>query len=54
MKKITIVLFLSALFSVSSMAGADGEHSMSEKNDTSNGKDCLEGWKRAVFTFNQG
>ena len=54
MKKITIVLFLSALFSVSSMAGSDGELSLSEKNDPSNVKDCFEGVNRAVFAFNQG
>ena len=54
MKKITIVLFLSALFSVSSMAGSDGELSLSEKNDPSNVKDCFEGLNRAVFSFNQG
>jgi len=52
MKKITIVLFLSVLFSVAANAGADGENSLS-KNKPESVKDCFVTVNRGIFAFNQ-
>ena len=53
MRKITLILFLSVFFSVSANAGADGENSLSSKNQPEAVKDCFEKVNRGVFVFNQ-
>ena len=54
MRKIIFVIFISLFVGIDANAGADGENSLSSKNDPSNVKDCFEGVNRAVFGFNQG
>ena len=53
MRKITLILFLSVFFSVSANAGADGENSLSSKNQPEAVKDCFEKVNRGMFAFNQ-
>ena len=52
MKKITIVILISILFSVAANAGADGEKSLT-KNNPESVKDCFETVNRGIFAFNQ-
>lgn len=54
MRKIIFVIFISLFVGIDANAGADGENSLSSKNDPSNVKDCFEGVNRAIFGFNQG
>ena len=53
MRKITLILFLSVFFSAAANAGADGENSLSSKNQPEAVKDCFEKVNRGVFAFNQ-
>ena len=53
MRKITLILFLSVFFSVAANAGADGENSLSSKNQPEKVKDCFEKVNRGIFAFNQ-
>ena len=53
MRKITLILFLSAFFSVTANAGADGDNSLSSKNRPEAVKDCFEKVNRGIFAFNQ-
>ena len=53
MRKITLILFLSAFFSVAVSAGTDGDNSLSSKNQPETVKDCFEKVNRGIFAFNQ-
>ena len=53
MRKITLLLILSAFFSVAANAGADGDNSLSSKNKPESVKDCFEKVNRGIFAFNQ-
>tara|TARA_Y100001960_G_scaffold300922_1_gene350452 strand:+ start:23 stop:811 length:789 start_codon:yes stop_codon:yes gene_type:complete len=53
MRKITLILILSAFFSVAANAGADGDNSLSSKNKPESVKDCFEKVNRGIFAFNQ-
>tara|TARA_B100001123_G_C15236201_1_gene997210 strand:+ start:537 stop:1325 length:789 start_codon:yes stop_codon:yes gene_type:complete len=53
MRKITLILLLSILFSVGANAGTDGENSLSSKNQPDKVKDCFEKINRGIFSFNQ-
>ena len=53
MRKITLILILSAFFSVAANAGTDGDNSLSSKNNPGEVKDCFEKVNRGVFAFNQ-
>ena len=52
MKKIIIYIFVSFFISFSSIAGTDGENTMS-KSSNEETKDCFEGLNRGIFAFNQ-
>ena len=53
MRKITLIFFLTVLFSVAANAGTDGENSLSSKNQPEAVKDCFEKVNRGIFAFNQ-
>ena len=53
MKKLTLIVILSILFSAYAYAGTDGENSISSKNQPETVKDCFEKVNRGVFAFNQ-
>ena len=53
MRKITLILLLSAFFSVAASAGTDGDNSLSSKNKPESVKDCFEKVNRGIFAFNQ-
>ena len=52
MKKIIIYIFVSFFISFNSIAGTDGEKTMS-KSSNGETKDCFEGLNRGIFAFNQ-
>ena len=52
MKKIITYIFVSFFISFSSIAGTDGENTMS-KSSNGETKDCFEGLNRGIFAFNQ-
>ena len=53
MKKLSLIFFLSVLFSIPAYAGSDGQLSLSEKNKPEEVKDCFENVNRGIFAFNQ-
>jgi phospholipid-binding lipoprotein MlaA len=53
MRKITLIFLLSAFFSVAANAGADGDKSLSSKNQPEAVNDCFEKVNRGIFAFNQ-
>ena len=53
MRKITLILLLSAFFSFAASAGSDGDNSISLKNKPEAVKDCFEKVNRGIFAFNQ-
>jgi len=53
MKKILILLFLSAFISLNVNAGTDGENSLSKKKNQPS-KDCFGKLNRGIFAFNKG
>jgi len=52
MKKISLILLLSIFFSTLAYAGADGENTLSSKNQPEKVKDCFEKVNRGIFAFN--
>ena len=52
MKKIITYIFVSFFISFCSIAGTDGENTMS-KSSNGETKDCFEGLNRGIFAFNQ-
>jgi phospholipid-binding lipoprotein MlaA len=52
MKKILIIILFSLFFSTNSIAGTDGEDSLSKKN-IKPVKDCFEKVNRGIFAFNE-
>ena len=53
MKKLTLVLFLIGMFSVSAHAGTDNQNALSKKSSNGEVKDCFERVNRGIFAFNQ-
>ena len=52
MKKISLIVLMSAILSFSAYAGTDGENTLSKK-DNKPVKDCFEKVNRGIFAFNQ-
>ena len=52
MKKISLIVLMSAILSFSAYAGTDGENTLS-KEDNKPVKDCFEKVNRGIFAFNQ-
>ena len=52
MKKISLIVLMSAILSFSAYAGADGENTLS-KGSNKPVKDCFEKVNRGIFAFNQ-
>ncbi len=52
MKKISLIVLMSAILSFSAYAGTDGENTLS-KGSNKPVKDCFEKVNRGIFAFNQ-